>query len=134
MEKIFEKRIMRIALLLLVVCISPLSMYSVDNLEKSSSDSKEVETKGTWEKPKTRSLTSIPVAYIDDNILVIQNVSQSCDITIQIVSNGQIVYEQEVPASATYYIPIPLYDFSAGEYTLILQSPNGGYLTGDFSI
>lgn len=93
-----------------------------------------IDIQGKW-YPSGKSIPSfLPItASIDSRILSIENASPDCNIIITIINdNGEIIYQQEVSASNTASICIPMDGFPTGKYTLELTNPSGNYLRGNF--
>lgn len=100
----------------------------------ASESTKKVVLTGHWNK-SSKSLRLPISASTDAQLLYIQNTSPNCDIAISIVSdNGDVLYKQELPASETSFMVIPLSELPAGSYQLELSNPLGGYLKGRFII
>jgi hypothetical protein len=88
---------------------------------------------GSWNEGSRSISQSVPVsAYITSDLLFVQSSTLRSDITITIVKNETIVYEQTVSAAQTANIGIPVTDLEEGTYTLELRNKWGGYLYGDF--
>ena len=81
---------------------------------------------------KGRSVSlDIPIASYDENYLYIETAPSSSDITIRIVKNGSILYEETIysPQTAT---TIALDFLEPGTYRLELTNQWGDYLFGSF--
>ncbi|WP_456086828.1 DUF3244 domain-containing protein [Parabacteroides sp.] len=90
---------------------------------------------GNWFEGSRSISPSTPLsAYITGDLLFIQCSTLRSDITITIVKNKIIVYEQNVPAAQTTNIEISVTGWEEANYTLKLRNQWGGYLYGDFSI
>ncbi|WP_455643464.1 DUF3244 domain-containing protein [Parabacteroides sp.] len=88
---------------------------------------------GEWLEGSRSISPSTPVsAYITSDLLFIQSSTLRSDITVTIVKNKTIVYEQNIPATQTANIGISVTDWEEGVYTLELRNQWGGYLYGDF--
>lgn len=92
-----------------------------------------IDVKGHWNETERSISLIVPVsAYIVSDFLFVQSSTLRSDITITIVKNETIVYEQTVSAAQTANIGIPVTDLEEGTYTLELRNQWGGYLYGDF--
>ena len=90
-----------------------------------------VDWNGKWGDGWERSIPIYPVASYDENYLYIETTSSSSDITIRIVKNGNILYEETLysPQTAT---TIALDFLDPGTYRLELTNQWGDYLFGTF--
>ena len=78
----------------------------------SARTSQEVSLRGKWWEVRRSISPLIPIsAFVNDNILTIHSSTQCSDITICISKNGEVVYEEIVPASETECIMVDLNDF-----------------------
>lgn len=92
-----------------------------------------IDVEGHWNETERSISLIVPVsAYIVSDFLFVQSSTLRSDITITIVKNETIVYEQTVSAAQTANIGIPVTDLEEGTYTLELRNQWGGYLYGDF--
>lgn len=93
----------------------------------------DIDWEGEWHgKGKGRSVSlDIPIASYDENYLYIETAPSSSDITIRIVKNGSILYEETIysPQTAT---TIALDFLEPGTYRLELTNQWGDYLFGSF--
>lgn len=97
----------------------------------SARTSQEVSLRGKWWEVSRSISPIIPIsAFVNDNILTIHSETQCSDITICISKNGEVVYEETVPASETNCIKIDLSDFNGEAYSIELTNQWGGYLVG----
>lgn len=88
---------------------------------------------GEWLEGSRSISPSMPVsAYITSDLLFIQSSTLRSDITVTIVKNKTIVYEQNIPVTQTANIGISVTDWEEKIYTLELRNQWGGYLYGDF--
>ncbi|WP_301703677.1 DUF3244 domain-containing protein [uncultured Parabacteroides sp.] len=88
---------------------------------------------GEWLEGSRSISPSTPVSvYITSDLLFIQSSTLRSDITVTIVKNKTIVYEQNIPVTQTANIGISVTDWEEGIYTLELRNQWGGYLYGDF--
>ena len=88
---------------------------------------------GEWlEGSRSISLSTPVSVYITSDLLFIQSSTLRSDITVTIVKNKTIVYEQNIPVTQTANIGISVTDWEEGIYTLVLRNQWGGYLYGDF--
>jgi hypothetical protein len=93
-----------------------------------------VEFNGEWVL-QWRSLANIPTAYINENVLVVEDLVEGRDLTVNIIdSDGQVVYEDIINELSSSSVMIVLDTFPGGNYTLELRNSFGGYLSGDFVI
>lgn len=102
----------------------------------ATTSSREISLKGHWSDLTKSIAPSTPIsASTDGQLLYIKNTSPNCDIAISIVSdNGDVLYKQELPASETSFMVIPLSDLPAGSYQLELSNPLGGHIEGRFTV
>ena len=78
---------------------------------------------GNWEDNWRSISPSMPVsAYITSDLLFIQSSTLRSDITVTIVKNKTIVYEQNIPVTQTANIGISVTDWEEGIYTLELRN------------
>lgn len=90
---------------------------------------------GKWEEIQRSASSTIPItAFINDDVLSIHSSTQRSDITICISKEGEVLYEEMVPASETGGIMIDLEDFDSGEYSIELKNRWGDCLWGEFRI
>ena len=100
----------------------------------SARTSQEVSLRGKWWEVRHSISPLIPIsAFVNDNILTIHSSTQCSDITICISKNGEVVYEEIVPASETECIMVDLNDFNSGSYLIELKNQWGDYLFGSIS-
>ncbi|WP_288207317.1 DUF3244 domain-containing protein [uncultured Parabacteroides sp.] len=100
----------------------------------SARTSQEVSLRGKWWEVRRSISPLIPIsAFVNDNILTIHSSTQCSDITICISKNGEVVYEEIVPASETECIMVDLNDFNSGSYLIELKNQWGDYLFGSIS-
>lgn len=88
--------------------------------------------KGSWDKVNRSVSQVIPITAIENDVyLTIETTSTLSDITIRIVKDGNILYEETLyqPQMATI---IPLDFLDPGTYRLELTNQWGGYLYGTF--
>lgn len=99
----------------------------------ASNSSTDLRLVGNWDKA-SKSLRLPISASTDGKLLYLENTSPYCDIIISIVNdNGAVLYRQEVPATETSFIVIPLSELPTGSYQLELSNLFGGYLKGSFT-
>lgn len=115
-----------------IVCISLVFVFGGLILQDlSAKTSQEVSFKGQWQEVRRSISPLIPIsAFVNDNILTIYSSTQYSDITICISKNGEVVYEETVPASETDCIKIYLNDFNEEAYSVELTNQWGDYLVG----
>lgn len=90
---------------------------------------------GKWEEIQRSASSTIPItAFINDDVLSIHSSTQRSDITICISKEGEVVYEETVPASESGCIMIDLGDFDTGVYSIELKNRWGDCLWGEFDI
>lgn len=100
----------------------------------SAGGSKKVSLFGKWQEIQRSVSSTIPVtAFINDGVLSIYSSTQRSDITICISKDGEVLYEETVPASETGCIIINLVDLDSGIYSIDLKNRWGDYLIGYFS-
>lgn len=125
-----DKRIMTWATRVMVTFVLSMSIGFLGYAEQPGSL---IPCKGSWNEGPRSISPFMPVsAYITNDLLLVQSLTLRSDITITIVKNGTIIYEQTVPASQTANIGISVTDWEEGTYTLELRNQWGGYLYGDF--
>lgn len=97
----------------------------------SAKTSQEVSFVGRWLEVRRSISPLIPIsAFVNDNILTIRSSTQYSDIIICISKNGEVVYEEIIPALETDCIKIDLSDFNGEAYSVELTNQWGGYLVG----
>ena len=97
----------------------------------SARTSQEVSFVGRWLEVSRSISPLIQIsAFVNDDILTIHSSSQYSDITICISKNGEVVYEEIVPALVTDCIKIDLSDFNEEVYSVELTNQWGDYLVG----
>lgn len=90
---------------------------------------------GNWKEGARSISSSIPIsAFVNDGVLSIHSSTQRSDITICISKEGEVLYEEMVPASETGCIMIDLGDFDPGVYSIELKNQWGDYLWGELDI
>lgn len=109
---------------------TPCSFYE-ENTEVSFS-----EVLGTWNNGDYRTTFSFPlVAYIKNQILIIENSNSSLDLTITIKDfQGNELFSSFVEGNMTSSIKIPIYTLEEGNYILEINNSLGGYALGHFTI
>lgn len=90
---------------------------------------------GKWEEIQRSASSTIPItAFINDDVLSIHSSTQRSDITICISKEGEVLYEEMVPASETGGIMIDLEDFDSGVYSIVLKNRWGDCLWGELEV
>lgn len=92
----------------------------------------EVKLEGEWEEEQRSVSREIPITAIENDVyLTIETTSTRSDITIRIVKDGNILYEETLyrPQTAT---TITLDFLEPGTYGLELTNQWGDYLYGTF--
>lgn len=90
---------------------------------------------GKWKEGARSVSSTIPVtAFINDDVLSIHSSTQRSDITICISKEGEVLYEETVPASESGCIMIDLGDFDPGEYSIELKNRWGDCLWGELEV
>lgn len=90
---------------------------------------------GKWEEIHRSASSTIPItAFINDDVLSIHSSTQRSDITICISKEGEVLYEETVPASESSCVMIDLGDFDLGIYSVELRNQWADYLSGIFEI
>lgn len=90
---------------------------------------------GNW-KEGARSISSpIPIsAFVSDGVLSIHSSTQRSDITICILKDGKILYEEMIPASKTDCVTIDLSEFEPGTYSIGLKNQWADCLWGEINL
>ena len=97
----------------------------------SAKISQEFLFRGKWLEVSRSISPLIPIsAFVNNNILSIHSSTQYSDIIICISRNGEVVYEEIIPALETDCIKIDLSDFNGEAYSVELTNQWGGYLVG----
>lgn len=90
---------------------------------------------GKWKEGARSASSTIPItAFINDDVLSIHSSTQRSDITICISEEGEVVYEETVPASESGCIMIDLGDFDPGVYSIVLKNRWGDCLWGELEV
>lgn len=105
-------------------------------LQNVSADTRRsISLRGRWSEAHRSTISSIPITVnINDGVLSIHSSTQRSDITICISKEGEVLYEEMVPASETGCIMIDLGDFDPGVYSIELKNQWGDYLWGELDI
>lgn len=98
----------------------------------SAEGSKRVSFWGEW-REDTRSISpSIPIsAFINEDVLSIHSSTQRSYITICILKDGKMLYEEMIPASKTDCVTIDLSEFEPGTYSVELKNQWNDCLWGE---
>lgn len=101
----------------------------------SAEGSKRVSFWGEW-REDTRSISpSIPIsAFINEDVLSIHSSTQRSDITICILKDGKVLYEEMIPASKTDCVTIDLSEFEPGTYSIELKNQWAHCLWGEINL
>lgn len=87
---------------------------------------------GRWKEMARSISSSIPIsAFINEDVLSIHSSTQRSDITICILKDGKILYEEMIPASKTDCITIDLSEFEPGTYSVELKNQWNDCLWGE---
>lgn len=90
---------------------------------------------GSWEEYARSVSPTIPIsAFVSEGVLTIYSRTQRSDITICISKDGELLYEEKIPALNTDYMKIEMDDFDSGIYTVELKNQWGDCLWGEFCI
>lgn len=123
-----DKRIVTWATRVVVILMLSISIGGYAEQPKSS-----IDLDGNWNEGHRSISPAYPIsAYTTSDFLLIQSSILRSDITVTIVKNGAVVYEQNVPVSQTTNIGISISDWEEGTYTLELRNLWGGYFYGNF--
>lgn len=89
---------------------------------------------GDWDDKGLRSAVVEQPVLVDKegDMLIIQCVRTSSDLTVRITGENGEMHEYTYPALETALIVIDLTHMDAGAYTIELTNPIGGYLLGTF--
>lgn len=91
-----------------------------------------VNLRGKWHEVHRSISSNIPIStFLNDGILSIQSSTRCSDITICISKDGEVLYEETVPASETNCIIVDLSGFDKGSYSVELKNQWGDYLWGE---
>ena len=101
----------------------------------SAEGSRSIPFYGRWDEGARSISSPIPIsAFVSDGVLSIHSSTQRSDITICILKDGKILYEEMIPASKTDCVTIDLSEFEPGTYSVELKNQWGGCLLGKFLI
>lgn len=106
-------------------------LFSLMVLPEVKADN-DVDVEGEWNEGKRAIMPEIPITAVENDVyLMIETTSTRSDITIRIVKNGNILYEETLysPQTAT---TIALDFLEPGTYRLELTNQWGDYLFGSF--
>ena len=88
---------------------------------------------GKWPEVHRSISSNIPIsAFLNHDALFIQSSTQHSNITIYILKDDEVLYEETVPASETDCIIVDLSGFDKGSYFVELKNQWGDYLWGEF--
>lgn len=90
-----------------------------------------VDWEGKWGDAWERSIPTSPIAFYNEAYLYIETTSTRSDITIRIVKDGNILYEETLYSPQTA-ITIALDFLDPGTYRLELTNQWGDFLYGTF--
>lgn len=101
----------------------------------SANTRKSIPLYGSW-KEEARSVSpTVPIsAFVGDGVLTIHSRTQRSDITICISKDGEVLYEEKIPALNTDCVTIKMDDFDSGIYTVELKNQWGDCLWGELNI
>lgn len=123
-----RKMFSRIVCILLICILGGLTFQDL-----SAQTRQRVDLKGRWYEIARSISTNISIsAFLNDGILSIQSSTQCSNITICISKDGEVLYEETVPASETDCIIVDLSGFDKGSYSVELKNQWGDCLWGEF--
>lgn len=100
----------------------------------SANTRKSIPLYGNWKEGVRSVSPTIPIsAFVSDGVLTIHSRTQRSDITICISKDGEVIYEETIPASETDCITIDLSKFDLDVYSFELKNQWGGYLVACIS-
>lgn len=115
-----------------------LSVFFISCLSSQSAwaeSGKKIPLRGEWREIERSTSSCIPISvYLIDRTLSIQCSTQRSDITIRILKDEKVFYEETISKSGTDYIIIELSDFVSGIYTIELNKQWNDCLRGEFNL
>lgn len=121
-------------LLFWLIAFITIPTWGAVNEDKEETYPTEIQIMGTFEDHKNRSLSFPLEAYLDGTQLTLTFFISIEDVTISIVGNSGTVETRTVSFSDFQTEIIDVSRYAAGNYSLLITTPRGTYLSGSFKI
>ncbi|WP_455660275.1 DUF3244 domain-containing protein [Phocaeicola faecalis] len=120
--------------LFLLLAFITIPTWGTANEDKKETYPTEIEIMGTFEDHKDRSLVLPLEAYLDGSQLTLTFFDTIKDVTISIVGNSGTVEARTVSFTNFQTETFDVSRYAVGSYSLLITTPRGTYLSGNFKI
>ena len=120
--------------LFLLLAFITIPTWGTANEDKKETYPTEIEIMGTFEDHKDRSLVLPLEAYLDGSQLTLTFFDAIEDVTISILGNSGTVETRTVSFTDFQTEIFDISRYAAGNYSLLITTPRGTYLSGNFKI
>lgn len=115
-----------------------LSVFFISCLSSQSAwaeSGKKIPLRGEWREIERSTSSCIPISvYLIDRTLSIQCSTQRSDITIRILKDEKVFYEETISAAVINCVTVDLNEFDSTIYSIELKNQWGDCLCGVFEV